>query len=87
VGKGKRPSEAPAFRRGKCHAIEDVCTHDDGPLADGDLEGYEIVCPRHGARFDIRTGEVLIPPAVVPVRCYEVRVQDGDLQIHFDPEE
>ena len=72
---------------GSYYAVEDICTHDDGPLADGDLEGYEIICPRHGARFDIRTGEALIPPAVVPVRRYEVRVQDGDLQIHFDPEE
>jgi 3-phenylpropionate/trans-cinnamate dioxygenase ferredoxin subunit len=51
---------------GTYYAIEDVCTHDDGPLAEGELDGYAIECPRHGARFDIRTGKVLSMPAVTP---------------------
>ncbi|MCJ7434774.1 MAG: non-heme iron oxygenase ferredoxin subunit, partial [Anaerolineales bacterium] len=46
-------------------AIGDVCTHDDGPLGDGDLEGYNIVCPRHGAQFDVRTGQAVQMPAAV----------------------
>ena len=44
---------------GKFYAIGDVCTHDDGPLGDGELDGYQIICPRHGARFDIRSGKAL----------------------------
>jgi 3-phenylpropionate/trans-cinnamate dioxygenase ferredoxin subunit len=62
---------------GKYHAIEDVCTHDDGPVAEGELEGYEIECPRHGARFDIRDGRVLSFPAIRPVNSFKVRV-DGE---------
>jgi 3-phenylpropionate/trans-cinnamate dioxygenase ferredoxin component len=62
-------------------AIEDVCTHDDGPLAEGELSGTEIECPRHGARFDIRSGAVLSFPAVTPVPRYETRVQGNDVQV------
>jgi 3-phenylpropionate/trans-cinnamate dioxygenase ferredoxin subunit len=62
---------------GEYHAIEDVCTHDDGPLAEGYLDGCQIVCPRHGARFDIRTGEALTLPAYRPVERYDVRVEGG----------
>ncbi len=69
---------------GSYYAIGDVCTHDDGPLADGDLDGFEIECPRHGARFDIRTGEVLTPPAATATRRYEVRVEGDDIQIWFE---
>lgn len=69
---------------GTYYAVEDLCTHDDGPLADGTLDGYEIECPRHGARFDIRSGKVLRLPAVRPIHHFDVRVQDGDLQIYFD---
>ena len=64
-------------------AIEDVCTHDGGPVAEGTLTGGIIECPRHGARFDVRTGEVLAPPAVVPVPTYEVRVHDEDIQVRW----
>jgi len=63
------------------YAIEDLCTHDDGPLADGELTGYVIECPRHGATFDITTGAVLSFPAVKPVPRYETRVVDGQIQI------
>ncbi len=66
---------------GKYYAIEDVCTHDDGPLAEGELNGTVIECPRHGAQFDITTGKVLRFPAITPVPRYEVRVQDGEVQI------
>ncbi len=63
------------------YAIEDVCTHDDGPLAEGELNGFVIECPRHGAQFDIRSGKVLRMPAITPVPRYDVRVQDGAVQI------
>jgi 3-phenylpropionate/trans-cinnamate dioxygenase ferredoxin subunit len=62
---------------GKVYAIEDVCTHDGGALDQGLLEGDRIMCPRHGAYFDVRTGAALTLPAVIPVRTYAVRV-DGD---------
>lgn len=62
---------------GQFFAIGDVCTHDDGPLGDGDLEGYNIVCPRHGAEFDVRTGKVMQMPAVVDIPAYPVQVRDG----------
>ncbi len=63
------------------YAIEDVCTHDDGPLAEGTLDGTEIECPRHGARFDITTGAVKSFPAITPVPRYEVRVVGDEIQI------
>lgn len=66
---------------GQFYAIQDVCTHDDGPLAEGKLIGCEIECPRHGARFDLRDGRVTAPPALVPVPVYDVRVQDGQIQV------
>ncbi len=66
---------------GTYYAVEDICTHDGGPLADGTLDGYAIECPRHGARFDIRDGRVLAPPAVRPVRHFDTRVQDGQVQL------
>lgn len=66
---------------GKFYAVEDRCTHDDGPLAEGELIGCEIECPRHGARFDITTGKVTAPPALVDVRTYEVRVEGDNIQI------
>ncbi len=69
---------------GTYYAIEDVCTHDDGPLVEGDLDGFAIECPRHGARFDIRTGAVLSMPAVVPVRWFPVRVEDGAIRVDLE---
>jgi 3-phenylpropionate/trans-cinnamate dioxygenase ferredoxin subunit len=66
---------------GTYYAIEDVCTHDDGPLADGELDGFEIECPRHGARFDIRTGQVLSMPAVTSVKWFPVRVEGDEIQV------
>ncbi len=66
---------------GGYYAIEDVCTHDGGPLAEGDLEGDVVVCPRHGARFSVKTGEVLAPPAYEDVATFEVRVDQGVVQV------
>jgi len=67
---------------GKFYAIEDICTHDGGPLDQGTLEGACVVCPRHGATFDVRTGEALTLPAVMPVQTYSVDVE-GD-RIYVD---
>lgn len=67
---------------GEYYAIEDRCTHDDGPLAEGKLlEGCQIQCPRHGARFDIRTGAALSFPAFEPTESYKVVVQDGEIWV------
>lgn len=66
---------------GQYYAIADLCSHDDGPVAEGELEGLEIVCPRHGARFTIETGEALTLPAVVDIPAYSVRVVGDDIQI------
>src|SRR5512137_1451005 len=62
---------------GEFFAFADVCTHDDGPVAEGELDEYIIECPRHGAKFDIRTGKVKQLPAVTPIPVFAVRV-DGD---------
>jgi 3-phenylpropionate/trans-cinnamate dioxygenase ferredoxin subunit len=62
---------------GQVFAIGDVCTHDDGPLGDGHLEDDNIVCPRHGAEFDVRTGKAVRMPAVQDIPAYPVRVVDG----------
>ncbi|BAU48142.1 ferredoxin [Sulfurifustis variabilis] len=69
---------------GEYYAIEDVCTHDGGVLTGGSVEGEEIVCPRHGARFSIKTGAVLAPPAYEPIHSFPVRVQDGRVQVRDD---
>lgn len=69
---------------GELYAIEDVCTHDGGELTGGVVEGHEIECPRHGARFDIRTGAVLCPPAYEPVAKFPVRIEDGAVYTRDD---
>jgi len=69
---------------GKFFAIGDVCTHDNGVLGDGDIEGYEVICPRHGARFDVRDGKATRLPAVQPTKSYPVRVVDGQVEIGLD---
>ena len=68
---------------GELYAIEDRCSHDDGPLCEGDFdleEGY-AVCPRHGAHIDIRSGRPLTLPAVLPVETFPVRVEDGMVKV------
>ncbi|HJU23542.1 MAG TPA: non-heme iron oxygenase ferredoxin subunit [Casimicrobiaceae bacterium] len=66
---------------GRYYAIENVCTHDGGILTGGSIDGEVIVCPRHGARFSIRTGEVLSPPAYEDVPTFPVRVEGGVVQV------
>jgi 3-phenylpropionate/trans-cinnamate dioxygenase ferredoxin subunit len=66
---------------GQYYAIADVCSHDDGPVGEGALEGFEIICPRHGARFDIRTGKVFALPAFVDIPAYPVRLVGDQIEI------
>ena len=65
----------------KYYAIEDVCTHDGGQLTGGEVEGDQIICPRHGARFCIRTGAALTAPAYEPTATFPVRVENGEIQV------
>ena len=65
------------------YAIDDTCTHDDGPLGDGWLDGNAIECPRHGARFDVATGKVLCLPAAVPIRSYPVKVEGDAVKVNI----
>lgn len=69
---------------GEFFAIDDVCTHDQGPLGEGELDGYQIECPRHGARFDVKTGRALTLPAVMPVKVYPVRVEGDDIEVEVE---
>jgi 3-phenylpropionate/trans-cinnamate dioxygenase ferredoxin subunit len=68
---------------GELYAIEDRCSHDDGPLCEGDWDPDErtVVCPRHGSQFDLRTGEALTLPAYVPVETFPVLVEDGVVKV------
>ncbi len=68
---------------GEFWAIDDLCTHDGGPLAEGQLQGHTIICPRHGARFDIRTGRVLSMPATQNVPAHEVKVEGADVLVRI----
>jgi 3-phenylpropionate/trans-cinnamate dioxygenase ferredoxin component len=69
---------------GAFYAIDDVCTHDGDSLSGGTIEGEEIVCPRHGARFSIKTGAVTEPPAYEPVHSFPLRVRDGGVEVCDD---
>jgi 3-phenylpropionate/trans-cinnamate dioxygenase ferredoxin component len=66
---------------GNLYAFEDRCTHDDSPFDDAPIEDSEIICPRHGARFCLRTGEALSPPAYEPLRIFEVREVAGRIEV------
>jgi len=66
---------------GEFLAVEDVCTHDGGGLAGGEVVDHEVICPRHGARFCLRTGRALTPPAYEPVRTFKTRVVDGQVEV------
>jgi 3-phenylpropionate/trans-cinnamate dioxygenase ferredoxin subunit len=63
------------------YAIDNLCTHDNGPLGEGTLVGETVECPRHGARFDVKTGAVRALPAVRPVRTYPVQVQGDEVLV------
>jgi len=66
---------------GRFYAIDDVCTHDGGPLDQGELEGNLVECPRHGARFDVTDGRAVTLPAVRPVKTYKVQVEGDDVLV------
>lgn len=66
---------------GDLYAIDDVCSHDGGSLDQGHLDNFEIECPRHGARFDVRNGEVTEEPAVIPIDTFSVRLAGDDIEI------
>jgi 3-phenylpropionate/trans-cinnamate dioxygenase ferredoxin subunit len=71
---------------GEFYAIADLCTHDDGPLGEGEVDGHDVVCPRHGARFDIRTGRALSLPAFKAVPSYQVKIEDGAIFVESPDE-
>ena len=66
---------------GTFYAIENVCSHDDAPLGEGKLRGTEIECPRHGARFDVTTGDIKRQPAYAPIKTFPVRIENGAIYI------
>jgi 3-phenylpropionate/trans-cinnamate dioxygenase ferredoxin component len=72
---------------GDFYAIDDICSHDSGPVGEGELDGHQIICPRHGARFDVRNGKSLTPPAVENIKNYSIRITDGQLEIGLPEEE
>jgi 3-phenylpropionate/trans-cinnamate dioxygenase ferredoxin component len=69
---------------GRFYAIDDVCTHDGGPLDQGELQDNLVECPRHGAKFDVTTGRPMTLPAVRPVQTYKVGVDGDDVQIDIN---
>jgi len=69
---------------GALYAIEDRCSHDDGPLGEGTLQGERVQCPRHGALFDVRTGAAVRMPAVAPVRVFPVSVEEDQVFIEVE---
>lgn len=79
---GKRIAVANAG--GSYYAIDDVCTHDGGPLDQGELEGTLVECPRHGAKFDVTSGRAVVLPAVRPVKTYAVQVDGDDLKVELE---
>jgi nitrite reductase/ring-hydroxylating ferredoxin subunit len=68
---------------GAYFALDNACSHEEGPLAEGAVEGHEVTCPWHGAKFDIRTGEVLCDPAYDAVTRYNVRVNGTDIEVEI----
>jgi 3-phenylpropionate/trans-cinnamate dioxygenase ferredoxin subunit len=66
---------------GQCFAIDDICTHDGGPLGEGELVDHQIECPRHGARFDVTNGKAMCLPAITPVCSYPVEIRNDEIWI------
>ena len=64
---------------GGFYGLDDVCTHDDGPLSDGELDGCDLICPRHGARFDVCSGKAKSLPATRSTISHEVKVENGEV--------
>ena len=69
---------------GKYYCIDDICTHDGGPLSDGELDGIHIACPRHGAKFDVCSGKALTMPATEDTLVHEVKVDGQDVLIRLN---
>lgn len=75
---------------GELYALEDTCTHDESPMLgcglgpEEILDGDQVICPRHGARFCVKTGEALTPPAYEPVATFPVRIESGRVQVRDD---
>jgi len=78
---------AVARAKEQLYAIQDLCSHDDGPLGEGELEEFAIVCPRHGAKFDVRTGAVLAMPAVAPIETFPVMEKNGKVMVGIRQEQ
>lgn len=81
---GSRSMIAVVRSEGAYFAIEDMCSHDGAELIGGEIDGTEIICPRHGARFCLRTGQALTPPAYDPVRIFPTKVENGRLWVLED---
>ena len=91
IGEGQSISVAVGRRMvavarsdGEFFAIEDICTHDGAELSGGTVEGGQIICPRHGARFCLRTGQALTPPAYEPVRVFATKIESGRIWVRAD---
>ncbi|HSJ55889.1 MAG TPA: non-heme iron oxygenase ferredoxin subunit [Anaerolineae bacterium] len=69
---------------GEIYAVANLCTHDGGPLGEGSLVDHQIECPRHGARFDVRTGEVKALPAIIPIPTYEVKIEEDQVLVDVE---
>jgi 3-phenylpropionate/trans-cinnamate dioxygenase ferredoxin subunit len=68
---------------GEYYCLDDVCTHDGGTLGDGELEGYCLTCPRHGAQFDVRSGDAVTMPATEPTAKHEVRIEENRILVRL----
>jgi 3-phenylpropionate/trans-cinnamate dioxygenase ferredoxin component len=66
------------------HAVANECTHDGEPIETGRIRGHEIMCARHGARFDLQTGAVTAPPAIVPIDRYDIKIEGNDILVYLD---
>ncbi|HVU12490.1 MAG TPA: non-heme iron oxygenase ferredoxin subunit [Phototrophicaceae bacterium] len=66
---------------GQYYAVEDMCTHEEYYLSEGHLDGFSLECAKHGAQFDVRTGKVLAPPALIPVKTFQVQVVGDEVQV------
>lgn len=71
---------------GEFYCIDDVCTHDGGPLGDGELCGFELACPRHGAKFDVRNGEPITMPATEATLAHQVKIDGEDILVSLNTE-
>ncbi|QDT35639.1 non-heme iron oxygenase ferredoxin subunit [Thalassoglobus polymorphus] len=66
------------------YCVEDICTHDGQPMTDGDFDGCELTCPRHGAKFNVKTGAATQMPATEPVRTFPVEIRNGEIYVEYD---